>query len=342
MRSFRDLNPRVVGIVSVLVIGALVGAAFAVGTFNLLERTYEMEGEFTDAGGLRVGDEVRVAGVNVGRVTSVEADRSRGTVRVVWVVNRGVDLGPDTEAEIALATLLGAKYLRLSGPVVEPHMADLPREQRVIPLERTRTPFDIFELTRIATEDIEATDNEALNRLIRQLADITEGKRTQLAEIVTGIDRLAREVNAREAELASLLERTERLTSTLADKDRTLLDLIDASQGVLDMIVRRRDDLARALGEGSRAVTELSRLVDVNRARIDAILDTVHPTLAEVESNLEDVNRGLAWLGPAFLQQALAGSHGPWVDIFVRSLGPDVLGVLSDLYDLDLTPEAAP
>ena len=52
MRSFRDRNPYAVGLVSLLILGAITGGAFMVGLLHLLERTYEMEGTFTDAAGL--------------------------------------------------------------------------------------------------------------------------------------------------------------------------------------------------------------------------------------------------------------------------------------------------
>ena len=77
MRSFRDRNPYAVGAISLLVIGAMTGLAFMVGLLHLLEHTYSMEGTFTQAAGLRSGDDVKVAGVKVGRVTGVHADRRR-------------------------------------------------------------------------------------------------------------------------------------------------------------------------------------------------------------------------------------------------------------------------
>jgi hypothetical protein len=75
-------------------------------------------------------------------------------------------------------------------------------------------------------------------------------------------------------------------------------------------------------------VRSLSILIDTNRAHLDAILDDVHPTLASVQNNLPDLNRALAIAGPAFLGQSAAGSHGPWLDIYVAALGPDILGIL--------------
>lgn len=342
MRSFRDRNPYAVGIVSMLLIGAVTGLAFMVGLLHLLEDTYEMEGTFTDGAGLRSGDEVKVAGVKVGRVTGITADRSTGLVRVEWVVNRGVDIMDGAGADIALETLLGSKFIRITQATLgDDLMADLPREDRVIPVEdcdangacraRTTTPVDVFDLTRDATERIEATDNDRLNQLINQLADVTEGKRATITDLIHGIDDVASAINAREGQLDLLLDDADELAANLAAKDETLVRLIDSSRTILSFLVTRRDELATALGAGSDAVRSLSVLIDTNAAQLDAILSDIHPTLATVSANLPDLNRALALAGPAFYGQALAGTHGPWQDIYVAALGPDIIGILEDV-----------
>ncbi len=331
LRSFRDLNPYAVGLVSVAVIGLLVALAMAVGVLHLFERTYTVRAEFADVAGLRVGDDVKVAGIQAGRVGSIDVDRRRGLVVVDLVVQRHVDLGPETTAEIALETLLGAKHVRLAGPVEAPFLADLDDGSRVIPRDRTRTPFDLFELTRIATRSVEATDTDRLNQLINQLADVTGGQRDTVSELVVGIDRMARALTQRDEQLRSLLDHSATLTQTLAEKDRTLVALIDASQEILRVIGEREADLGAALRSGARMSGELARLLADNKAELDRILSVLHPTLAVVERNQEALDRTLAWLGPAFLGQSRATSHGPWADIFVQSLGPDAVGVFADV-----------
>jgi phospholipid/cholesterol/gamma-HCH transport system substrate-binding protein len=341
VKSFRDRNPYAVGLVSLLVIGAITGVAFMVGLLHLLEHTYEMEADFTDAAGLRNGDDVKVAGVTVGRVTGIHADREHGLVNVTWVVDQGVDIGEDAGADIALETLLGSKYIRITNTDSGDRlMAELPRQDRVITHERcdgtgscqprTTTPVDVFDLTREATERIEETDNAKLNQLILQLSKITEGKRGTITDLIAGIDTVSTAVNEREAELSDLLDSADELSANLAEKDQTLVQLIDSSRTILDFLVQRRSELTSALGEGSAAVRSLSTLIETNRANLDAILTDLHPTLATVSSNLPDVNRALAVLGPAFYGQSLAGTHGPWVDIYVDALGPDIIGVLHD------------
>jgi phospholipid/cholesterol/gamma-HCH transport system substrate-binding protein len=219
-------------------------------------------------------------------------------------------------------------------------MEDLPRPQRVIPheecgadglcLTRTTTPVDVFDLTRNATERIEQTDNERLNQLINQLAAITEGKRASVSDLINGIDQVAGAITEREGKLASLLDQADKLSATLASKDQQLARLIDTSRTVLRVLVDRREELAATLGEGSAAVQALGRLIEVNELHLDAILDDLHPTLAVVHDNLPSLNAALAYAGPGFYSQSLAGTHGPWLDIYVAALGPDIIGVLED------------
>ena len=341
MKSFRDRNPYAVGIISVLVISAITGMTFMVGLLHLLEHTYTMEGTFTQASGLRGGDDVKLAGVKVGRVTGIHADRKAGLVRVEWVVNDGVEIRDEAKADIALETLLGSKYIKITNANDGDDRFDaLPRAKRVIPheecsgdglcVERTTTPEDIFDLTREATNRIEATENDRLNQLVEQLANVTEGKHATITDLINGIRDVSSAINARDGKLADLIDHSDQLAANLAAKDQSLVRLIDASKTLLDFLVQRRQELAVALGEGSDAVQGLSRLIQANRASLDAILDDLAPTLATVDANLPDLNRALAVAGPAFYGQALAGTHGPWQDIYIAALGPDIIGVLED------------
>jgi phospholipid/cholesterol/gamma-HCH transport system substrate-binding protein len=347
MRSFRDRNPYAVGLVSVLVIAGLTGLAFAIGLFRLLEDTYTVRAEFADAAGLRSGDDVRLAGVRVGRVAGVDVERAQGRIVVTMEIDTGTEIHDQATAEIALGTLLGAKYVRIDeamegehtldgfcGDVDEDTAAERCRDGApLITYERAgeRVPFDIFELTRIATEGIQELDTGAVNEFVGDLADLTEDRHDSLTELLTTIDDVSVAVTSRDQQLGELLSRAETLSATLAEKDQTLVQLIDESRGILSLLDQRRAELAAALGEGAIAVTGLADLITANEAHLDRLLDNLHPTVAVVAATQADLDRALAWAGPGFYNQTLAGSHGPWLDIFVRGLGPDIGAVLCDV-----------
>lgn len=328
MKSFRERNPYVIGITCVLVLATFVGIAFGVGILHLLEKTYPVKAEFTDAAGITSGADVRVAGIKAGRVTGIKADRNRGKVVISMVVNQGVHLGPETHAEVALETLLGTRFVRLSGPVVKPYLEDEPESARVIPNDRTKTPFDIFDLTKVATRSVEATDTTKLNQFIKDLADITQDKHDQVAQLLDGVNKVSTAVNDRQTQLRDLLDRFDQLSALLSEKDQTLVSLIDQSQGILNLVEARRNDIANGLNATDQLTGSLSALLSANKGLLNSILATLHPALDVVAKNQQHVDAALSWLGPGSLGLAKATTHGPWADIYVRAIGPDISSVL--------------
>lgn len=338
MKSFRDRNPYAVGVVSILGIGFFVGLAFAVGIFHVFEHAYPVQGVFSDAAGIRKGADVRVAGVKAGRVTGIRADRRTGKVIISFHVNRGVHVNKDdVRAEVALQTLLGQKYIRLTTNAHKPYLEDQPRSTRVIPAERTKTPFDVFELTKIGTRSIQATKTDELNTFIKDLADITQGKHDQIADLLTGVDKVSSAIDTREAQLRDLFDRLDGLSKLLADKDQTLVGLIDQSQAILDLVDRRRADIARGINDTNTVAKNLGDLLTVEKANLDAILTTVDSAVNVVDARTPVLDRSLSWIGAGALGLSRAASHGTWQDIYVRSVGPDLIQIINDA----LHPKAA-
>lgn len=331
MKSFRDRNPYVVGIFSVLTILGIVGFAFSIGILQLFKSKYQASAVFSDAAGIKRGDDVKMAGIKIGLVTGIGPDRINGNVIVEFQVDSGVKVADNATAEIALETLLGTRFLRLGGPVRPPYLHDLDKDRRRVPRERTKTPFEVFELTKTATTNIDATDTEKLNKLITSLADITAGQKEEVAQLLTGITELSETLNSRDAQLRSLLDRAEKLTGVLAEKDQTLVALVDQSARILELIDARRGDISTMLREGNALVDELARLIGVNRAQLDVLLKGLHPVVERVEANQAALDRAAGIVGPGALALGIAPAHGPWQDIYIQSVGPDLICLLGKL-----------
>lgn len=329
VKSFSDMNPVALGLGTLAVTTVLVLFAFAVGTLGVLEDRYEMSGVFEESGGVRVGDKVRVAGLDVGEVTAVRPDFERARVVVTWEVDRGVDLGPETSAEISLATLLGGRYVRLDGPVEEPHMADLPVEQRRIPIERTRLPIGVQDALGRFTEAAQEYDVEQIDQLLQNFADIASDNADSFEPLIENTTVLARVLNQRRAQIDQLIDDTSEVTSALAAKDEALLALIDQSSRLLDVVAQRRDQLRAVLGSGSEAVVQLDRLVRDNRQSLDTLLADFDVTAETLQQRLPELNELLAYVGPAVLGLATTTRSGPWIDSIVAGNGlaqvPDLI-----------------
>lgn len=322
MKSFRDRNRVTVGLVSAGTLIALVVSVYLVGTRGLLQDRYTVSGVFAATGNLRSGDEVRVAGVRVGEVTSVEPDHRRGHVVVRWKVDGEVDLGPATRAEIKVANVLGGRYLRLSGPVAEPHLADMPEDERRIPLERTGVPTTINTVLDDSARTVSKLDTGAINKIVAELNGIGDEDRGRLGRALSNLAKLADTVNESEPQIKELLDNGDRVLKLARAKDPELSRLLTNVQIMLDELRKRRAELAAFLGSGNRTVETLTRVIDRQQEKLLSLLADLRGTLGTLRPATGDFNTLLAWAGPTLSGLSGSGGKGPWLEVLATGLGP--------------------
>lgn len=322
LKSLRDVNQKLVAIVTLSALGAACVFAFAVGQLHLFERGYTMSGEFSDAAGLKNGQDVRVAGVKSGRVTSVTPDFKHGKVIVTWHIDAGIDLGPKTRAEIQTTTLLGGRYLRLSGPVSKPYMADVPESKRRIPLTRTSVPFTVPEALEGAQNIVGKLDEKSIDKLLTEVNKIKSPGAAKLNRVLTNIQDVSRMLNDSYPQIQKLIESSKTITGTLAGKDEQLREIINSSQVLLQTLVRRRNELAATIGQGNRTVRTLSNVISKNQKQLDALLDNLHLLTTRLAPNMDALNTDFSLLGPTFQQVANLKGNGNWIEGVLTGLGP--------------------
>ncbi|MEO3783661.1 MlaD family protein [Actinocorallia sp. B10E7] len=321
LKSFRDRNPVVLGLVSLLVIGLLLLVVFLTGSLGLLQSRYTMTGVFADTGGLHSGNDVKVAGIKVGEVTAVKPDFTRGTVLITWKVDSEVDLGPQTRAEIRTSNILGGRYLRLTGPVSEPHLAGLSEERRRIPLDRTRTPTTVNDLLASGTRSLADLDTELISKVIDQVTGISPQTRERLVSSLRNLTDLADGLEESGPRLKRLVSDGDRLLKLAKAKDAQLAALARNIQKLLDELRDRQAELSVLLGSGDSAVTRISRLISRKQADLIRLIDDLEGVVGRLNPQIGDLNTLLAWMGPTLTAFNASNSHGPWVDAIGTQLG---------------------
>ena len=74
---------------------------------------YEIIAEFGSTGGLSVGDDVRISGIKVGRITEQSLDPITYSARIAMAIAPDIEIPADSSARITAASLLGGNYLEL-------------------------------------------------------------------------------------------------------------------------------------------------------------------------------------------------------------------------------------
>ncbi|TDE41427.1 MCE family protein [Nonomuraea mesophila] len=322
LKSFRDRNKIAVGLVSVAAIATLLVATFLVGTLGLLESGYHMSGIFVDSGGVRTGNDVRVAGVRVGEVTEVRPDYTRGHVVVTWKVDDDVRLGRGTRADIALSNLLGGRYVRLTGPVTPPYLDQLPEAQRRVPVTRTGVPTLVNDAINDATRLVQRLDTDAVDELLTELGKIDTFKRGRVTRLLDNVGDLSETISESEPQLRRLLDNGTRIMKVIEKKDEQLARLVDAIEVMLAELRHRRAELRTLLGDGSDLVRSTTRLIDRHEKSLVRVLDDNAAITTRLGDSNKQLNSLLAWAGPTFSGLSTMGGQGPWLEAIATGLGP--------------------
>ncbi len=325
LRSFRDLNRRVVAVVFLTVLVLATGFAYLVGQQHLLTSGYTISAVFSDTGGLTTGQDVRVAGVRSGRVTAIHPDFQHGHIVVTMEVNSGIHLGANTHADIELSTLLGGRYVKLSGPVGHPYLENLPSGRRQIPLTRTSVPFTVTDALQNATKFTDTIDTKTIGKLLDETAKIKTPTSQKLGQMLANFNTLAGLLNDDAPQIKDLIAKSNQLTGTLAAKDTQLRKIIDASQTLLDALVARRNELRQSLGQGSAVVRTLTATIDRHQKDLDNLLSSLHLLTTKLSVNMDALNTDLSLLGPTFT--LVGGVKSPnssdhWLEGLLTGLGP--------------------
>ncbi|MGV0834139.1 MCE family protein [Mycolicibacterium thermoresistibile] len=271
--------------------------------------------EFAEAGGLTAGNDVKVSGVTVGSVSSVDFDN--GHALVTFAVSGRIRLGKDTTAHIRTGTLLGERILTL-----EPSGNGRLRSSGIIPLSRTASPYSLTDAVGDFTSNTEQTDTAAINQSLDVLSDTIERMAPQLAPTFEGVTGLSRSLNSRDESLASLLRSASEVTGILSERSERVNRLILNANDLLGVLQERRYVIVNLLANTSAVAQQLSGLVADNIEELAPALEKLNRVLDVLERNRDNLTKSLEGLAKYQLTQGEAVNNGFYYYGFASNLLP--------------------
>jgi len=110
------VTKAIVGIFAILGIAALAVLSFRLGQVEIFPKpSYTLVANFDNISGLKTGDQVQIAGVDVGKVIGIKLNDNRASVRMR--INQGIEIDDEAIASIKTAGIIGDKYIAIAlGP----------------------------------------------------------------------------------------------------------------------------------------------------------------------------------------------------------------------------------
>jgi len=297
-KAFREMDLGRIGLVGLLLMALVMAAALNIGKLRALVENSTYTADFSEAGGLRTGDDVRVAGLKVGKVDSVEL--SGDHVQVTFGLS-GVDLGDLSRASIKSDNALGSKFL-----AVEPSGSGAVRN---IPMARTDAGISVNDELGRLTSSTAQIDAQRLARSFDSISAVLDQTPTEFRSALQGVSALSRTLSARDAELATLLRHASSVSRVLAERNREITAILGNGSQLFQELALRRQVLAELLRNVRQATTQLTALARDNKL-------SLKPALTELQNTAKLMTHYRGTLD--FALENLA--------VYVRSLGESVGG----------------
>ncbi|WP_041450862.1 MCE family protein [Hoyosella subflava] len=298
---------------------------------------------FTSVSGLRPGDKVRIAGVQVGTVRDVRVEEDN-LAHIDFRVESRYSLLTSTKATVRYENLVGDRYLEL---LEGPGATDTLTPGGAIPVSQTSPALDLDTLLGGFRPLLRALDPDEVNELSYALLNVFQGQGDTLV---------------------SLLGRSGSFTQTLADQDELIGSVISNLTATLEMLEQRDDQFSDTIGQLQRLVSDLSEdrdpiagavprlaqatgnlaeLFEYNRPPIQEVLAETNRTATQLDAGRDEIQWVLDNLPETYRMLTRIGSYGSFLQLYVCSVqakftGPEGTEIMVQLPGAQVTGRCAP
>lgn len=308
-KSFKEMDQGLIGLIGLVATAVLLAGALNIGKVSSLLGGQTYTAEFTEAGGLRSGDDVRIAGLKVGSVEDIELTPEH--VRVTFRLGE-VTLGDQSRASVKADNALGSKFL-----AIEPAGSG---ETTRIPVDRTHPGFSVNEELGTLTRHTGEIDARQLAASMRSLGHVLAETPEEFRGALAGVSALSETLSSRDRDLAVLLRKASSVSKLLADRNGEITSILADGSRLFHELKQRRVVLSQLLRNVRSAADQLNGLVDDNKTSLKPALQRILSTarlLTEYRGTLD-----LALKKTAGYVRSLGESvaSGPFFHAYVANL----------------------
>jgi phospholipid/cholesterol/gamma-HCH transport system substrate-binding protein len=313
MKSFAERNLFIIGAVGISLVAGVGALALNYDKLPLVNSERHYSAYFAEAGGLRSGAPVQVAGFRIGQVSSVKLDGAQ--VLVAFDVDKSVHLGERSEANIRTKTLLGAKVLQVTprgdGELSAP-----------IPLERTRSPYQLPDALGDLSTTITGLNTNAVSDALATISQTFQDTPPDLKAAVDGVARFSQALDTRDQQLRNLLANANKATTVLSERADQVAGLVADTNALLAQLQTQSAALDQISGSLSAFAKQLSGFIQDNRAQLRPALDKLNGVLTIVDDRKERIQQAIKSLNSYAMSLGEAVASGPFFKAYLANLLP--------------------
>ncbi|MGK8521265.1 MCE family protein [Nocardia asteroides] len=314
---------------------AIVSILVTVVVWNTLARivsgdTYTYSATFSDVLGLHEGDDVRMAGVRVGKVEKIELGRDanlkKSVAKVTFVVQRDQTIYNDTKALVRYQNLIGQRYVALA-PGKSPNPAPL-KNNDSIPIDRTEPSFDVSGLLNGFQPLFQVLQPEQVNRLSETFIQALQGDGVSLSAFIVQAAQLATDFQRRDAILSDVITNLSGVMSGLAKRGDELETLVTQTRALIGGLYEQGQSLLTSTEQIASATTSLVGMMDRIQPDLRDAQNSTSAALTLLLDNGAKLDQAAIDLPNVLSAAGRHTSEGGYANAYLCGLDVSLYGVL--------------
>lgn len=271
---------------------------------------------FRDVSGLQRNQFVRVAGVEVGKVTGIEINDDE-TVTVDFVIDDSYTPTEATEATVRYLNLTGDRYLELRDGAGEPR--PLPA-RGTIGLDRTSPALDLDSLLGSFRPLLRAIEPDQLNQFTAELLAVLQGQGSTVESLLARTASVTAALADRDRVIGDLIDNLNTVLSTVADRSDQLGGALDSAALLADRLATDSADWGRALTSVNTVTRSLGELLTETRAPIAQTVTQLKRTTDQLNAGTETIDSVLSRLPDTYQALTRLGAYGNFFNYYLCTL----------------------
>lgn len=293
---------------------------------------------FDDVSGLEVGDQVRIAGVDVGKVAEIDVQPD-STVLVTFNVRGGTTLNTSTQAAIQYRNLIGDRIVQLTR--ADPAAPSIDSGW-TIPVSQTASALDLDTLLNGFKPLFQGLNPTQVNELSEQLIQVLQGQESAISVLVQRIASFTSAIGDREALITQVIGNLNTVLGTVDDRRETLGLLIDRLDTLFTGLDKQDTQLLIAADQIDGFAREASTLLRNARIRINPDLQALATAARGLNMETATLEALLERLPEHYRKIQNTASYGNFFNFFlcgvrVQTDGPAGQPVITPWIRSDMT-----
>lgn len=259
----------------------------------------KITGYFTSAVGLYPGDQVRVVGVPVGKIDSIEPRAE--DVKITMSVDRGVKIPQGARAVIMSPNLVAARFIQLapaytSGPVM-PDGASIDLSHTAVPVEWDEVKSALNDLAK-QLSPAAGQKQGSLGKLINQAADTFDGNGDSFHAALRELSQAAGRLGDSRTDVFGTVKNLQVLVNALSKSNEQIVTFSGHVASVSQVLADSSTHLDQTLATLNQALTDVKGFLHENNSTLIGTVNKLNDLTKVLSDQSEDIEQVLHVAGP--------------------------------------------